>query len=95
MESGQRMIPKVDVWLLHACTYMHTCIHISMPAYTCAYILFLTHTEDPISQKSVRASEMAQLARVLAAKPEDLSSIPGTHVVKDKSKLSSYSYMGL
>lgn len=53
-----------------------------MPAYTCAYILFLTHTEDPISQKSVRASEMAQLARVLAAKPEDLSSIPGTHVLE-------------
>jgi hypothetical protein len=29
---------------------------------------------------------MAQLLKVLAAKPDDLSSIPGTHVVEGKSR---------
>lgn len=45
----------------------------------------------------VRTCEIAQWVKVLAVEPDDLSSIPGTHMVKERSsspKLSSDLHTG-
>jgi hypothetical protein len=39
-------------------------------------------TQDPVSKKQTRAGEMAQWVKALAAKPDNLNSIPRTHMME-------------
>ena len=43
--------------------------------------------------KCSRASEMVQQVKVLAAKPDDLSSIPGTHTVERENGLLKVGFL--